>query len=130
MARARSFGNIRRLPSGRYQTRYWHLGEQLAADTTFASKTDARHWLATTEADMVSGVWVDPDAGRVPFGEYAERWVAERPVRPRTRDICENQLRHIVAVFANVHRCDVHPVDVRTWHGRLAARGDGLDVLG
>jgi len=26
-------------------------------------------------------------------------------------------------VFANVHLCDVHPVDVRTWHGRLAASG-------
>ncbi len=42
MARARSFGNIRKLPSGRYQARYWHLGKQGAADTTFASKTDAR----------------------------------------------------------------------------------------
>ena len=38
MARARSFGNIRKLPSGRYQARYWHLGKQVAADTTFASK--------------------------------------------------------------------------------------------
>lgn len=26
MARARSFGNIRKLPSGRYQARYWRLG--------------------------------------------------------------------------------------------------------
>ena len=55
MARARSFGNIRKLPSGRYQARYWHLGKQIAADTTFANKTDARRWLATVEADMVRG---------------------------------------------------------------------------
>ncbi len=72
---------------------------------------------------MIRGVWVDPDAGRIPFGKYATRWVAERPVRPRTREIYEGQLRHIVLVFANVHLCDVHPVDVRTWHGRLAASG-------
>ena len=123
MARARSFGNIRKLPSGRYQARYWRLGKQVAADTTFASKTDARRWLATVEADMIRGVRVDPDAGRIPFGKYAARWVAERPVRPRTREIYEGQLRHIVPVFANVHLCDVHPVDVRTWHGRLAASG-------
>ncbi|MDH4074880.1 MAG: site-specific integrase [Acidimicrobiia bacterium] len=123
MARARSFGNIRQLPSGRYQARYWRLGKQVAADTTFASKTDARRWLATVEADMIRGVWVDPDAGRIPFGKYATRWVAERPVRPRTREVYEGQLRHIVPVFANVHLCDVHPVDVRTWHGRLAASG-------
>ena len=67
---------------------------------------------------MVRGV--DPDAGKVPFGECATRWVAERPVRPRTREIYEGQLRHIVAVFADVHLCDVRPVDVRTWRGRLA----------
>ena len=41
MARARPFGNIRKLPSGRYQARYWHLGKQVTADATFASKTDA-----------------------------------------------------------------------------------------
>jgi hypothetical protein len=89
MARARSFGNIRKLPSGRYQARYWRLGKQVAADTTFASKTHARRWLATVEADMIRGVWVDPEAGRIPFGKYATRWVAERPVRPRTREIYE-----------------------------------------
>jgi hypothetical protein len=72
---------------------------------------------------MIRGVWVDPDAGRVPFGEYAGRWVAERPVRQRTREIYEGQLRHIVTVFADVHLCDVQTVDVRTWHGRLAASG-------
>ena len=42
MARARSFGSIRKLPSGKYQARYWHLGKQIAAEHTYASKTDAR----------------------------------------------------------------------------------------
>jgi len=56
VARARSFDNIRELPSGRYQARYWYLGKQIAADTTFANKTEARRWLATIEADMVRGV--------------------------------------------------------------------------
>ena len=56
MARARSFGSIRQLPSGRYQARYWHLGKQIPADTTFANKTDARRWLATIEADMFRGI--------------------------------------------------------------------------
>ncbi len=48
---------------------------------------------------MLRGIWVDPRAGTVPFGKYAMRWVAERPVRPRTCEIYEGQLRHIVAVF-------------------------------
>ena len=46
MTAARSFGNIRRPPSGRHQARYWYLGKQIPANTTFANKTDARRWLA------------------------------------------------------------------------------------
>ena len=123
MARARPFGNIRKLPSGRYQPRYWHLGKQIPADTTFTSKSDARRWLATVEADLVRGQWINPDAGKIPIGEYATRSVAERPSARGHREIYEGQLRHIVAVFADVHLCDVHPAAVRTWHGRLAASG-------
>ena len=87
MARARSFGTIRKLPSGKFQARYWHLGKQIAADTTFASKTDARRWLSTVEADMVRGDWVDPDAGKITFGEYAAWRLEQRPVRPRTKQV-------------------------------------------
>ena len=104
MARARSFGNIRKLPSDRYQGRYWHLGKQVAADTTFANKTDVRRWLATVDADMARCQWIDPDAGRIPFGEYATRWVAERPVRPRTREICECQSRRAVCATTPCRR--------------------------
>ena len=60
MARARSFGSIRKLPSGKYQARYWHLAKQIAAEHTYAAKTDARRWLSTVEADIVRGDWVDP----------------------------------------------------------------------
>ena len=31
------FGNIRELTSGRYQARYYHLGKQVPAETTFAT---------------------------------------------------------------------------------------------
>ncbi|WP_041298010.1 hypothetical protein [Ilumatobacter coccineus] len=77
MVRARSFGSIRKLPSGKYQARYWHLGKQIAADHTFAAKTDARRWLSTVEADIVRGDWVDPDAGKITFGEYANWWIEQ-----------------------------------------------------
>ena len=124
MARARSFGNIRKLPSGRYQARYWHLGKQIPADTTFANKTDARRWLATVEADMVRGRLdrserrQDP-VRRVcdPLGHRASRAPAD------ARDLRGPAAPHHRHVRRVSHLCDVHPVDVRTWHGRLAASG-------
>src|SRR4051812_33363840 len=45
MARARSFGNIRQLPSGPFQGRYWDLSKQIPAEVAFATKSDAPAWL-------------------------------------------------------------------------------------
>jgi hypothetical protein len=86
MAGKRRFGRVRRLPSGRWQARYKGPDDiDRPADRTFASKTDAERWLALTEAEIIRGDWIDPDAGRVPFSHCARSWVSERPnLRPRT----------------------------------------------
>jgi hypothetical protein len=44
-----SFGSVRKLPSGKFQVRYFHLGRRIAADSTFATKADARAFLAGVE---------------------------------------------------------------------------------
>lgn len=54
---------------------------------TFSSKTLAKRWLSLTEADLVRGVWRDPDAPIEPFGSYATRWVRERSLSVRTREL-------------------------------------------
>lgn len=38
MSGKRHFGNVRRLPSGRFQASSWHLGRRHVADRTFATK--------------------------------------------------------------------------------------------
>jgi hypothetical protein len=54
VAAARRFGTIDKLPSGRYRARYWWLGRQVPAPSTFATNSDARTSLAKTEADLGS----------------------------------------------------------------------------
>ena len=62
MSNVRSFGTIRKLPSGRFQARYWHLGKQVSADTTFPNKTDARAFLAGIETDLTDlCAWINTD---------------------------------------------------------------------
>ena len=123
MGSSRPFGNIRKLPSGRYQARYWHLGKQVPADTTFATKADARAWLATMETDLLSGRHVDPSSGRERFGVFAERWLEARDLRPRTRDTYTSQLAHILDEFESVELRKITPSAVRAWHGRLSKSG-------
>ena len=70
-----------------------------------------------------AAIWIDPDAGKIPFGEYADA-VGRRAARTSADagDLRGPAAPHRL-VFAKVKLCDVHPVDVRTWHGRLAASG-------
>jgi hypothetical protein len=39
------------------------------------------------------GEWLDPDAGNVPLGDYADRWVRERDLKALTREEYERHLR-------------------------------------
>jgi hypothetical protein len=86
VARTRPFGTVVKLPSGRYRARYWKLGKQVSAPSTFTTKSDARAWLSTIETDLARGVRIDPKAGSVRFDDYAERWMAQRRLRPHTRE--------------------------------------------
>jgi integrase len=119
MTKARAFGTIRKLPSGRFQARYWHLGKQVSSGSSFAAKADARAWLASVETDLSRGTYFDPSAGSIRFAQYAEDWLEDRALRPRTRETYDSQLRHIVASFGNHELRAITPTDVRAWHGRM-----------
>jgi hypothetical protein len=75
MAGKRRFGRVRELPSGRRQARYKGPdGIDRPAPHTFDSKASADRWLTLQEAEIIRGDWIDPDAGRVNFAEYAATW--------------------------------------------------------
>ncbi len=120
MSAARQFGTIRKLPSGRFQARYSHLGRQVGANTTFATKTAARRWLSSIETDLARGEHFDESAGSVRFDDYSTKWLAERALRPRTREMYESQLRRwILDTFGTARLNDITTPDVRSWRGRL-----------
>ncbi|MCI6583444.1 MAG: site-specific integrase [Mobiluncus sp.] len=59
MKRSR-FGNIQKLPSGRYRARFKLRGEWINAPQTFPLKTPAELWLAQQQTAIALGIWVDP----------------------------------------------------------------------
>jgi integrase len=128
MAGKRRFGRVRRLPSGRWQARYKGPdGLDRPAIRTFASKTDAERWLALTEAEIIRGDWIDPDAGRVQFGQYARSWVAERPnLRPKTMQLYDGLVRlHLAASFGALMVHGITEPHVRRWRKNLLDAGTG-----
>ena len=126
MASRRRFGRVRRLPSGRYQARYRGSdGLDRPAPGTFATKTEAEKWLARTEVDIQDDLWLDPDLGRVNFGEYAAAWIRERPgLRPSTVEVYGYVLaRHLQPFFGNRAVADIREVHVRRWRAELLESG-------
>jgi integrase len=126
-ASRRHFGNVRRLPSGRYQASYWWEGARHIAARTFKTKADAYLFLDGVSARIMGGEWIDPSAGRCLFEKYAEDWLAQRTdLRPLTRDQYGSLiLNHLNPTFGDVELGRVSAAQVRSWYAEAAARRPG-----
>jgi integrase len=128
MVTRRRFGRVRQLPSGRWQARYHGPdGYDYPAPETFDRKTDADRWLSTIETELLAGDWSSPDAGLIPLGDFARRWVAERAgLRPKTRQLYEGLVRlHMGPTFGACFLADITAPRVRSWRAELLDRGVG-----
>lgn len=60
----RSWGWVRRLPSGRYQASYQHAGSRHYAAVTFTAKMMAEGWIAQERQAIERGDWTSPSDRR------------------------------------------------------------------
>jgi integrase len=129
----RYFGNIRKLPSGRYQASYRGPdGARHLAPQTFDTRTYADAWLFRVRTDIQRGQWEPPNATRVPdrpsegegrFGAYAAGWLAGRDLSPATRKLYRIILdTHVLPAFEDVPLIAITPAMVRDWHAKLRTR--------
>jgi hypothetical protein len=122
----RRFGSIRKLPSGRYQIRYRGAdGQMRTGRDTYESKPWADRALSLIEAQLTTGEWTDPVAGRVKLKDYAERWIEQRAgLRPRTIELYRWLLaRHIAPGLGNMAVAAIAPDSVRAWRVDLLGSG-------
>jgi integrase len=139
----RQFGQVSKLPSGRYRARYadphglmTDRGEPLRynAPYTFLSKADAETWLLDERRLITSGIWTPPAQRRaeqmkraLTLGEYAPTWLAARkvkgqPLADRTRDHYQDLLdRFILPWLGEVELRAITPEAVAEWYDTAAA---------
>ncbi|KAB1142477.1 tyrosine-type recombinase/integrase [Micromonospora sp. AMSO12t] len=121
----RRFGNVRRLPSGRYQARYLGPdGLERKAPHTFETERQAAKWLTVVESEIIKGEWTAPEAGEVKLDAYGRKWIAERKLQPRTRENYEDLFRlHIRPHLGALALGAIKPQTIRTWRRTLLDGG-------
>lgn len=121
----RGFGQITRLPSGRYRARYTGPDGLLHnGSSTFETTGDAEAWLVDERRLISTGMWASPktrsSSRALTFGQYAERWLTRRDLKPRTLAHYRTLLdRQILPTFADVPLRAITSEAVRDWHADL-----------
>ncbi|MDV7245503.1 MULTISPECIES: tyrosine-type recombinase/integrase [Rhodococcus] len=121
----RSWGRIRKLPSGRYQAGYVALdGTSWNALTTYTTKLGAEAWLADERRLLESGAWTPPPeraaarTGRaLTVAAYVERWLDQSASRLKasTMDGYRRYGQLIVEGLGPVALATLSPSQVRQW---------------
>lgn len=121
--RKRSFGEINKLPSGRFRARYTGPdGQRHSAPRTFETKGDADAWLTLRRAEVLREEWAPSEKVRATFGDYAETWLADRQLKPTTRSHYRSLLdNQILPTFRGAPLKAITPAMVRRWHASLPA---------
>lgn len=123
--RRASFGSVRKLPSGRLQARYAGPdGVTHKAPTTFETKGDAEAWLAIQRAAITMGKWRPVSSeSQTTFAEYAETWLRDRDLKPRTRSHYRHLLdKQLLPRFGQLRPAGITPDAVRDWHARTGTQ--------
>lgn len=118
----RGFGRIRQERSGRYSAAYVGPDTKLhKAPRTFATESDAEGWLAGERRKIDLGTWgaVERTDG-ITLRTYADSWVEQRDLRPRTRQHYKSMLeRLILPALGSAKMVALTPAKIRQWHAGL-----------
>src|SRR5690606_21240998 len=82
----------------------------------FDRKADAQRWLDMVTADVLSGRYVDPRAGRVTLADFADQWLAAQTFDPITRETLESRIRvHVKPHLGSLELRALRPSTIQGW---------------
>jgi integrase len=118
----RSFGKVHQERSGKFQASYIGPdGVRHNAPTTFETRGDASAFLSLMQSKIIQGKWkpAPENVGReaLSFAAYANPWLADRDLKPRTRALYRGLLdRRILPALGSKPVASLTPADIRGWH--------------
>jgi integrase len=104
--------NIAKRPNGRWRARYRdEMGKEHARH--FDRKVDAQRWLDEVTAQVLTGAYVDPKAGRMTFGRWFDEWSSRQVWVPRTE--IQNEMIRRQITFADVPLAQLRESHIQAW---------------
>src|SRR5689334_8815888 len=76
----------------RWQVRYRDPAGA-SRNRSFERRADAERFMASISVELMRGDYVDPRAGRLPFGRYADVWLERQILAPTSRRAAELRLK-------------------------------------
>lgn len=77
---------------------------------------EADRFAAMVSADIVRGHYVDPDAGKVRFDDYAAQWLAAQTFEEGTVEMVELRFRlHVMPHLGSRNLADIQPSTIQGW---------------
>ncbi|MFE9204697.1 tyrosine-type recombinase/integrase [Micromonospora sp. NPDC007230] len=108
----------------RYRVRYIAPdGRERSKSFPDRAKREADAFLVSVESDKLRGTYIDPDAGRITFREYAEEWLRTRSFDESTRESTEFRVRkHLMPYFGDRQLKAIKPGNVREWDRSMVGK--------
>ncbi|QJY47783.1 tyrosine-type recombinase/integrase [Pseudonocardia broussonetiae] len=96
---------------------------------TFATKRDAKRFLAELETSLTRGLYVDPHAGRMLLAPYATRWLSSRNDEITTRARDASVMRtHVLPAWGTWALGRIDHTSVQEWISDLGQRRSAATV--
>lgn len=141
-AKQATWGTIRKLPSGRWQARYREPdGTRHSAPVTFTTKAQARAWLDTRHAEILTGrQLLTPElspAAKTPAraGVTLKQWTTRRLHEMETQDYSPNTIRsiksrmdaHVLPTLGGLDITRIDPDTVASWREQLTGSRSAVE---
>lgn len=111
--------HIRKMTSGAFQA-CWRDPAGKKRAKNFTTKREASAFLAEIDATINRGTYVAPNAGKLRFHVYAERWSASRNLTARTTERTESILRnHLLPKWGDWPIGSIDHLSVQEWVTQL-----------
>ena len=112
-------GSVAKRPDGRWRARYRdEVGSEHSRH--FDRRIDAQRWLDEVAASVVTGIYVDPNAGKITFASFYAEWSERQLWVRKTRENADLAIRS--TSFADLPMKSIRRSHVEKWVKEMTER--------